>query len=157
MTRVKEMFAAGMGIAMLGLGMSAPASAEVADADAKKLVEAKCATCHTLVSTYRQRNSRDRWGAIVDDMVARGMEGTDEEIDIIIDYLARHYGVKVRVNAATADELVGGLGIRRSLALRIVSHREKQGSYKSAEDLKKVPNLDWKIIEPLIGQMSFSN
>lgn len=68
------------------------ASQTAQDAETKKLLERTCTRCHTLVSTYRMRNTRERWTEIVDDMVSRGAEATDDEIEQIIDFLAVHYG-----------------------------------------------------------------
>ena len=70
--------------------------------DGKALLERACTKCHALTSTLKQRNSRAGWSAIVDDMVARGAEISDAEIDTIIDYLTKNFGPKVNVNKASA-------------------------------------------------------
>jgi len=58
----------------------------------KALVERSCEKCHTLEGILKTKATRARWTKIVDDMVARGAEGTDRELEIIIDYLAKNFG-----------------------------------------------------------------
>src|SRR5260370_38085558 len=67
------------------------------DDSAKALLERTCTKCHKLTSTLSQRNSKERWAAIVDDMIARGAEASDAEIDTLVNYLAKNFGRKVSV------------------------------------------------------------
>lgn len=139
----------------LSLAGASQAANSQQDAAIKELVERKCARCHTLVSTYRMRNTRERWAEIVDDMVSRGADATDEEIEQIIDFLATHYGPKVNLNKATAGELSKSLGISASVAKSIVDYRTKNGPYGKMADLKAVPNIDWKAIESQSSRIEF--
>ncbi len=134
---------AGLGQMLTGTSQTAGAQ----DADTKKLVERTCTRCHTLVSTYRMRNTRERWEKIVDDMVSRGAEATDDEIEQIIDFLTANYGLKVNVNKASAQELSTSLGISIMAAESIIDYRAKNGAFEKVADLKAVPHLDWKAIE----------
>jgi len=125
------------------------------DAETKKLVERACTRCHTLVSTYRMRNTRERWAAIVDDMVSRGADATDDEIEQIIDFLAAHYGPKVNVNKASAQELSMLLGLSSMAAKSIIEYRTKNGAFGNIADLKAVPHIDWKAIESQKNRIEF--
>jgi competence protein ComEA len=125
------------------------------DADTKKLFERTCSRCHTLVSTYRMRNTRERWAEIVDDMVSRGAEATDDEIEQIIDFLTAHYGTKVNVNKASAQELSRSLGISIMAAKSIVDYRAKNGAFERVADLRAVPDIDWKAIESQKDRIEF--
>ena len=49
---------------------------------------------------------------------------------------------RLNVNKATAIELEAGLSLRRSQAAALIAYREKNGDFKSLDDLKKVPGLD---------------
>jgi competence protein ComEA len=113
--------------------------------DGKALVERTCTKWHALTSTLKQRNTRAGWSAIVDDMVARGAEVSDAEIDTIIDYLAKNFGPKVNVNKASAEELARVLEIPSGSADAIVEYRAKHGNFKDLEDLKKVPEVGKEI------------
>lgn len=134
---------------------SASQTAGAQDADTKKLFERTCSRCHTLVSTYRMRNTRERWAEIVDDMVSRGAEATDDEIEQIIDFLTAHYGTKVNVNKASAQELSRSLGISIMAAKSIVDYRAKNGAFEKVADLRAVPNVDWKAIESQKDRIEF--
>jgi competence protein ComEA len=122
----------------LAASLCLPATAQDAG---KALVERACTKCHNLEATARQHNTRDRWSAIVDDMVAKGMEATDAEIEKIIDYLAKTQGARLNVNKATADELAGTLELPAETGEAIVAYRVKNGPFKTLEDLKRVPAL----------------
>jgi competence protein ComEA len=126
------------------------------DDSAKALLERTCTKCHKLTSTLSQRNSKERWAAIVDDMIARGAEASDAEIDTLVNYLAKNFGSKVNVNKATAEELAGVLELPQAGASAIVEYREKNGSFKSLDDLKKVPAIDWKAIESKKDRLDFA-
>jgi competence protein ComEA len=121
-------------------------TAAAAQDNAKGLVERACTKCHSLASTLKQRNSRAGWSAIVDDMVARGAELSDAEIETVIGYLSTLYGPKVNVNKAGAQELARVLEIPEPSAEAIVEYRAKHGSFKNVGDLKKVREVE-KIID----------
>lgn len=58
----------------------------------REVTERVCTPCHGLENVVRARMSKERWGAVVDDMVSRGAKATDAEIDQIVDYLAANFG-----------------------------------------------------------------
>jgi hypothetical protein len=82
------------------LGMALPAFAD--DPAAGKLPEGKgqketariCTGCHTIDTVITERHDRVDWQKLVDAMAARGADGTDEELKIIVDYLTRNFGPK---------------------------------------------------------------
>jgi competence protein ComEA len=123
--------------------------------DGKALVEKACTKCHVLEITTRQRNDKERWSVIVDKMVALGTELTDTEIETIIDYLAKNLGPRVNVNKATADDLANALEITKAAAAAIVKYREKHGSFKSLDDLKKVTAVSAREIESRKDRIEF--
>jgi quinoprotein glucose dehydrogenase len=73
---------------------SRPVATPSASADGGMLVERLCTECHTLENTFSLRHSRQGWSELVYDMVAQGAQGTDEELALVIDYLARNYGAR---------------------------------------------------------------
>ena len=84
-------------------------------------------------------------------MVALGTKGTDKELAVILDYLSKNYPAgevpPINVNEASAIELESRLSLRRSQAAAVIAYREKNGKFKSIDDLKKVPNIDAAKIE----------
>lgn len=62
--------------------------------DGKALTERVCSACHTLEVITGTRQTRETWKRTVDDMVARGASGTAPEHDLIVDYLAKAFGIE---------------------------------------------------------------
>ncbi len=151
----------------LGLGVLVglllfPALAQSADdlpeGSGREMVRKMCGgACHEIDVVTSERLSKQGWSNIVDSMVSRGATGTDDEIAAVIDYLAQHFGrekaagssseIKINVNTETAKALAAGLTLSQDEAQAIVEYREKEGKFKTWEDLKKVPGLDVKKIE----------
>jgi competence protein ComEA len=132
---------------------SSPAPAD----DGKAVLERACAKCHALGVVLGERNDRDRWSAIVDDMVMRGAEMSDAEIEKVIDYLVKTQGPKVNVNKATAQELSRALDVPLPAAAAVVEYRAAHGSFKALDDLKKVPALKGKELDSKKDDLEFSD
>ena len=90
-------------------------------------------------------------------MMASGAEGTQEQFTAVLEYFSKNFGpaVPIRVNQASAAELVSGLGLTDKEAGAIVKYRTDKGTFKTVEDLKKVPDLDFKKIEAQKDRLVF--
>ncbi|MBI2690065.1 MAG: helix-hairpin-helix domain-containing protein [Acidobacteria bacterium] len=79
------------------------------------------------------------------------MKASDADLAIINDYLARNYPADaippVNINKANAIELESRLSLRRSQAAALLAYREKNGKFKTFNDLKQVPGLDLTKLE----------
>jgi competence protein ComEA len=116
---------------------SAPARTEAADlAD----FEAVCGACHTsgMVSDIR---TEPEWKDTVEHMVSLGASGTDDQMEAVMRVLLRT-STKVNVNTATAAQLPLVLDISDATAQAVVKHRAEHGSFKTLDDLKKVPGIN---------------
>ena len=82
-------------------------------------------------------------------MVSLGAVGTDEDFTAILDYLVKNFPqqTKINVNKATATALETGLSLSTKEAEAIVAYRDKNGDFKSLDDLKKVPQVDAKKLD----------
>jgi len=65
---------------------------ELPDGPGREVVARACNQCHALEIVLRAHLSRNQWEARIDEMIARGAKLTDEDIDVIADYLAAHFG-----------------------------------------------------------------
>lgn len=64
---------------------------------------------------------------------------------------------KININTATEQELSAGLpGVGDVMAKRIVEYRQKNGSFKTIEDIKKVSGIGEKTFEKLRGYITAS-
>jgi competence protein ComEA len=140
---------------IVAVGLWCGASIALAQDDTKALLERACTQCHEITAATGQRNTKDRWAEIVDDMVDRGAEISDSQIEQIIGYLAKNYGPKVNVNKAGAEQIAAALEIPQPTATAIVDHRTKNGPFKGIEDLKKVAGVNAKLIENAKNRVEF--
>ncbi len=108
--------------------------------DDKASFEKVCGHCHAS-SLIHELKTQGEWSETVDNMVANGARGTDEELDAVLRYLARNFA-KVNINAAEAEEIAPVLDVSLAVAQRIVEYRMGHGSFAGIDDLKKVPGLD---------------
>jgi putative heme-binding domain-containing protein len=61
-----------------------------------------CGTCHSLARATSQRLTKGEWTRVVNDMVARGAQGTQDELDNVMTYLTTDFG-KALAGAAGAE------------------------------------------------------
>jgi competence protein ComEA len=114
-----------------------------------------CGACHSAENVAGLAKTREEWGALVGEMAADGAQGTDDEFNEIVDYLAAHFPKTINVNKATATDLATGLELSAKEADAIVHYREEKGSFKSVEDVERVPGVDAKKIEAKKDRLTF--
>lgn len=117
----------------------------------KAETERLCKGCHELARSVSLRQDRGGWEATMKKMVAMGIKGTEQEFNLVLEYLVKNYPAEdvppLNVNKATAIELESRLSLRRSQASAIIKYRNENGNFKSIDDLKKVPGIDPDKIE----------
>jgi competence protein ComEA len=92
--------------------------------------------------------SQDRagWRRTIEKMMDFGAKATDREFNAVLDYLATNFPAddvpKINVNKAAAIEFV-------------IRYRDKNGPFKSIEDLEKVPGVDIEKIEAKKDRLIF--
>ena len=113
----------------------------------KATTQKLCGSCHAAELVIGRQESREGWGAIVENMIERGAKGSEDEFFDVVDYLATNFSktspvMKINVNKATAKDLENALTIPEKQAAAIVHHRHEMGAFKSVDDLVKVPGID---------------
>ncbi len=106
-----------------------------------------CSNCHAMARVTKARYSKKFWSSVVDDMVSRGAEGTEEDAELVINYLSRHFGKPVNINVASAKEIQEGLSFKGAEAELVVKYRADNGPLKAFEDLLKIPGLNAKLLD----------
>jgi competence protein ComEA len=133
------------------LGLAVILNATIADdlpeGKGKAVFLRMCSNCHGLDQVTALKSSKKQWTNVVDDMVSRGAEGSDEDVNSVIGYLARNFGKPVNINAATAKEIVDGLSFTAAQADAIVQYRTDKGAFKTFDDLSKVPGVDVGLLD----------
>jgi competence ComEA-like helix-hairpin-helix protein len=153
--RFASLVAVGLGVLTTAFGQS-----ELPPGPGQKQVQKICAGCHSFSAFTQNRATKEEWGKIVDNMVSRGAQGTDEELDEVINYLATYFGPntpcpKINVNKATPPELAKALALSPLDASAIVKYRTKHGNFKDLEQLESVPGIDRKRIEAKKHSIAF--
>lgn len=122
-----------------------------------------CTACHDIESIPHLRYSRSEWSALVYSMKDMGADGTNAEMEEIVDYLTAHFGkggatataAKTNVNKATAKDIETGLGVTAKEAEAIVAYRAKNGDYKDLAGLKKAEGVDAAKIDAAKDKIEF--
>jgi competence protein ComEA len=101
--------------------------------------------------------TREEWGQVVGEMAANGAQGTLDEFNEVVNYLAEHFpkAPPVNVNKATARDLEDSLGFSAKEAEAIVHYRGANGNFKSVEEVEKVPGVDVKKIRARADRLAF--
>jgi len=60
--------------------------------DGATLVQDRCTKCHTLERVTSAKKNADQWTQTVNRMISNGAQLTDQEKQVVIDYLAKTYG-----------------------------------------------------------------
>lgn len=141
------------------LAFSSIASAQMPAGPGKEETEKICSQCHELARSISVRQDRVGWQGTIDKMVTLGAKGTDKEWSAVLDYLSTNFAgeqiPKLNVNSAPAIEFESRLSLKRSEAAAIIAYRDKNGPFKSIEDLKKVPGIDTAKIEARKDRLAF--
>ncbi len=150
-------------VALWACGAVTLASAQtlkLPDGPGKDTTQKLCSSCHAAELVIGRQESREGWGAIVENMIERGAKGSEDEFFDVVDYLSTNFSktspvIKINVNKATAKDLETSLHIPEKQAAAIVHQREEKGDFKSVDDLAKVPGVDVAKIEANKKRLAF--
>jgi competence protein ComEA len=134
------------------------AFAQWPDTPGKEVTLQLCGNCHDANIIQMHRQSRDEWVATIQKMIASGAEGTEDQFTAVLAYVSKNFApaaARINMNQASAADLESGLGLLTREAAAIVKYRTDKGSFKAVEDLKKVPDLDFKKIEAQKDRLVF--
>ena len=130
-------------------------ASELPPGEGKDALLRACSDCHGMEVIEGQRRTRRAWQDSVEDMVARGAEASEHDVQLIVAYLTRVLG-RVNVNRATTDEIHTIVELPESAAAAVVEYRTREGEFKSLADLKKVPGIDAAAIDAKKDRIVFS-
>jgi cytochrome c5 len=86
---------------LAALSMAAPQ--ELPEGEGKKLLEERCAGCHSLKPVVSLKQNRDAWKKLVVKMVGYGAQLDDKQVDVATEYLTKHFGPESSAAAAKPD------------------------------------------------------
>jgi competence protein ComEA len=137
----------------------AAASADLPPGPGKDELVKVCGNCHSPEQAASLRQSRAAWEEELTKMVNMGAQGSDDDYTAILGYLTKNFGPEtpkpVNVNKAAALELESVLSLSRAEAEAVVQYRTSKGDFKTLDDLKNVPGLDYKKIDAKKSRIVF--
>ena len=129
----------------------APSGEGLPDGPGKDVTVQSCGSCHEARRAASVRLTRDGWAAVIDSMQRFGAKISETEFPVILDYLSTHFLGEalqpLNLNTATQVDLEAAGGLLRREASAVIKYREQNGRFKTLDDLKQVPGLDFKKIE----------
>ncbi len=117
------------------------AAMPAADAKGAATFARVCSLCHDGARILSNRRSKSQWTEVIEKMMERGAQVSDEDFEVVMDYLLRHYG-RINVNKAEAEDLAIVVGVSKKDAEAIVRYRQAQGDFPDFDALAKVPEID---------------
>jgi hypothetical protein len=119
------------------------------DSDPKdfQAVTAVCTTCHAASQFLSTPRSSGRWEQVFEEMSGYGANGTDDQLDRVVNYFQRNLTV-INVNTSSPEDLKETLQIKDDTLSTIVTRRSRQ-PFSGIDDLIKVGGVDSSILEKL--------
>jgi competence protein ComEA len=129
---------------------------ELPQGEARDVTLRLCSSeCHGIDKVMAEHRSKSQWGETVETMKTDGAKGSDQEFKAVIGYLTAHFGVKVRINTATARQIDDALDLAGGQAAAIVKYRDEHGSFADWPSLMQVPGLDQQKLDEQKGNVVF--
>ncbi len=147
MDRKLQIVCGAMRALFCGLCLASAASAQnLPDSAGKAEFVHNCLDCHSAGMVLRAKKTPDEWRKTVDDMAARGSDGSKEDIDKVVLYLDKYFatdksGAATASQSTTSSSATGGPAVLNSSEIEraksiitangcLACHRiEKQGAY----------------------------
>lgn len=118
-----------------------------------------CGKCHSPERAASLHQKRSAWEDTIVKMMKLGADGSNEEFEAILTYLSTHFGPEapapININKADAVDLEAGLLLLRSQAKAVIEYRTEHGDFKSLDDLRNVPGLDFQKVESKKSRLVF--
>ena len=118
-----------------------------ADAQAVATV---CTACHSSAQFLTAARPYLRWEQTMQDMLDRGAQGTDEQLDHVLSYLVKNITI-VNVNSSPSDQLGMTLQIPSTVADEIVAKRTAH-PFTSLDELKTVKGINQDVLQKLAAK-----
>jgi competence protein ComEA len=116
----------------------------------KDVVESVCSLCHDAATAILGKQwNKPQWELKVTEMLQEEPDVTAEERATIVEYLSTYFrpGGKIYINKSDEKVLETALEIPAETAGALVRYRDRNGNFKTLDDVKKVPGLDAAKVE----------
>jgi competence protein ComEA len=118
-----------------------------------------CTGCHGAEMFSGARKSKPEWDHTITSMTSeKGIDISDADYATVLKYLSTNLGpagAKVNINKASSADLQKALEITAAQADAIVQYREKNGSFKDLDAVKKVDGVDAAALDAKKDRIEF--
>ncbi len=83
--------------------LSLSAQSQLPEGEGKEIVETVCTQCHGLQTITSANYALDEWRNVVYDMVSEGAPLLDEEVEMVAQYLAKHFGPEASSSRSSSN------------------------------------------------------
>ena len=113
-------------------------------------VAAVCTVCHAASQFLSTPRGSDRWEQVFAEMSGYGADGSDDQLDRVVNYFQRNLTV-VNVNTSPVEDVKETLQVSDQAAAEIMARRQ-QRFFSGIDDLSKIPGVDQSILEKLTAK-----
>lgn len=113
-------------------------------------VAAVCTVCHSSSQFLSTPRGSSRWEQVFAEMSGYGADGTDEQLDRVVNYFQRNLTV-ININTSPVEDIQQTLQVSDQVAVEIMTRRN-QRSFIGIDDLGKIPGVDRSVLERLTAK-----
>lgn len=110
-------------------------------------VAAVCTVCHSSSQFLSTPRGSDRWEQVFADMSGYGADGTDDQLDRVVNYFQKNLTV-INVNTSPVEDVEQTLQVSDQVAAEIMARR-KLRVFTGMDDLSKIPGMGRSVLEKL--------
>jgi cytochrome c5 len=105
-----------------------------------------CNKCHDGARITAVRRSATEWEDVITKMIEKGAAASEKDFETIYEYLLRNFG-KLNINVAPPVDIAKILRLSGKDAAAIVAYRKTNGPFADFEAVRRVPDIDLKILD----------
>ena len=109
-----------------------------------------CTVCHAASQFLSTPRGSDRWEQVFAEMSGYGADGTDDQLDRVVNYFQKNLTV-INVNTSPVEDVKETLQVSDQAATEIMARR-KQRLFTGVDDLSRIPGVDRSVLEKLTAK-----
>jgi DNA uptake protein ComE-like DNA-binding protein len=110
-------------------------------------VTAVCTVCHSASQFLSTPRASSRWEQVFAEMSGYGADGTDDQLDRVVNYFQKNLTV-INVNTSPVEDLEPTLQVSDKVAGEIMARRA-QRFFTGIDDLSRISGVDRSVLEKL--------
>ena len=113
-------------------------------------VAAVCTVCHSSSQFLSTPRGSSRWEQVFREMSGYGADGTDDQLDRVVNYFQKNLTV-ININTSPVEDLQQTLQVSDRVAAQIMARRQER-LFTGIDDLEKIPGVNRSILNRLTAK-----